>query len=84
MKNLLLILFILTCHFGFAQGDVAFEKDNFKHDLDGFKNARYNLKEGDKIFDEGNTNYMNLALPFYEKAYAFNPNNEVSIYHWSQ
>src|SRR5690606_25966646 len=38
-------------------------------------NARYNLKEGDKIFNEGNTNYMNLALPFYEKAFAFNPNN---------
>ena len=75
MKNLLLILFIFSGYCAFAQGDVAFVKDNFPNDKDGFKNARFYLKEGDKIFEEGNTSYMNLALPFYEKAYAFNPNN---------
>src|SRR5690606_35853817 len=75
MKNLLLIIAILSYSCGYAHCDVAFVKDNVTHDIDGFKNARYNLKEGDKIFNEGNTNYMNLALPFYEKAFAFNPNN---------
>src|SRR5690554_2624369 len=75
MKNFLLILTLIATYSGFAQGDIAFVKENFPNDKDGFKDARYNLKEGDKIFDKGNTGYFNLALPFYESAYAFNPNN---------
>ncbi len=75
MKNLLLILFLALANSGFAQGDIAFVKDNFQNDKDGFKEARSNLKEGDKIFEGGNTSYFNLALPFYQKAYVFNPKN---------
>ena len=75
MKSPLLILSFFSAFNLFAQGDIAFEKDNFPGDKDGFKDARFFLKEGDKIFEEGNMSYANLALPFYEKAYAFNPNS---------
>ncbi len=75
MKFPLLILSFFTAFTLLAQGDIAFEKDNFPNDKDEFKDARSFLKEGDKIFEEGNMSYANLALPFYEKAYAFNPNS---------
>lgn len=75
MKFPLLILTFFSSFVLFAQGDIAFEKENFPNDKDGFKDARSFLKEGDKIFEEGNLSYVNLALPFYEKAYAFNPNS---------
>ncbi|MCA1763946.1 MAG: hypothetical protein LC664_13275, partial [Flavobacteriales bacterium] len=58
-----------------AQKSVPFEKSAFPNDKEGLKLAVKNLKEGDKIFDRENTAYYNLAIPFYEDAYAFNPNN---------
>lgn len=75
MKHFLLILFIISSVFSFAQGDLAFAKENFPNDKDGLKEARWNIKEGDRIFEKGITGYFNQALPYYQKAYAFNPNN---------
>ncbi|MCO5258577.1 MAG: OmpA family protein [Crocinitomicaceae bacterium] len=58
----------------FAQ-DTPFDKSAFKEDKDGLKEALKNLKEGDKFYlQEPFADYKN-AMPFYEKAYAFNPNN---------
>src|SRR5690554_5329939 len=75
MKTLLLILTLVSFYSGFAQGDVAFIRENFPDDKIGFRDARSDLKDGDKIFEKGITGYFNLALPFYENAYAFNPDN---------
>lgn len=76
MKNILLLISALFFSlFAVSQSNIAFEKDNFPNDKDGFKEARKNLKDGDEIFDTGNTSLFNLALPFYQKAYNFNPNS---------
>jgi outer membrane protein OmpA-like peptidoglycan-associated protein len=59
----------------FAQTDTPFEKEYFPNDKDGFKEAKDAMKTADKIFDEGNLSYFNLCIPYYEKAYSFNPNS---------
>lgn len=72
---LLLISFMLAGFHISAQKDVPFDKNLFPDQKDAFKEARFNLKEGDKIFDNGNPAYFNQALPFYQNAYNFNPDN---------
>jgi outer membrane protein OmpA-like peptidoglycan-associated protein/tetratricopeptide (TPR) repeat protein len=54
---------------------VSFEKENFPNDKDGLKEAQKNLKEGDRIFEEDNRAYFNLALPYYLDAQEFNTDN---------
>jgi outer membrane protein OmpA-like peptidoglycan-associated protein/tetratricopeptide (TPR) repeat protein len=58
----------------FAQ-NIPFEKEYFKLDKEGYKIARENLEEGDEFFEMGKY-YMKDAIPFYEKANAFNPSND--------
>ena len=62
------------------QENVPFEKEFFPDDKDGFKEARNNLKEGDKVFEGGEPAYFNLCIPYYEKAQEFNPNNAALNY----
>ncbi len=76
MRKIILCVFIFaTAVQVIAQKSVPFEKSAFPNDREGLKLATKSLKEGDKIFDRENTAYYNLAIPFYEDAYAFNPNN---------
>lgn len=57
-----------------GQTNVEFDKKNFESRQDAFKDAKKNLSEGDKYFEQGE-GYFSLALPFYLKANVFNPNN---------
>lgn len=57
----------------FAQ-NVEFDKDNFKDNKDGLKAAKDNLKTGDDLYNQGPGFYKD-AIPSYEAANAFNPNN---------
>jgi outer membrane protein OmpA-like peptidoglycan-associated protein len=75
MKKIIFISAILFLGVSsvFAQ-NIAFEKGNFKQNKDGYKAAIDNLKRGDSFYDEGEF-YMKDAIPFYEAAQMFNPNN---------
>jgi outer membrane protein OmpA-like peptidoglycan-associated protein/tetratricopeptide (TPR) repeat protein len=68
------LLFSLISISYFAQ-NVPFDKDYFKLDKSGFKAALDNIKEGDFFFSKGKY-YMNDAIPYYEAAELFNPNND--------
>jgi len=57
----------------FAQSDVPFDKQHF-NDKDALKGALSELKSGNKLFDKGGFYYAS-ALPHFEKANAFNPDN---------
>lgn len=78
MKLLGTLFLILISSITFAQ-NVPFEKDYFKDDKDGLKDALNAIKEGDKIFDMGPTYYKD-AKEFYQKAQNFNPNNARNNY----
>jgi outer membrane protein OmpA-like peptidoglycan-associated protein len=58
-----------------GQENVPFEKDYFPDDKEGLKTAVKNIKEGDRIFDEDDRAYFNLAIPYYLEAQSFNPDN---------
>lgn len=57
-----------------AQQNVPFEKEYFKERKAEFKEARRQLLDGDEFFLMGRGQYLK-ALPFYQKANKFNPNN---------
>lgn len=79
MKTYLFIAGLLFTTVGaFAQG-VEFDKDNFKDDKEGLKEAKNNIKAGDKIYAQGEI-FFKEAIPFYEKANAFNPDNALLNY----
>ncbi len=78
MKYAILTFVIFATGSLFGQ-DIEFEKDNFPNNKDGLKEAKNNLKEGDQLFGEGPL-YFKDAIPFYEKAQAFNPNNSILNY----
>lgn len=58
-----------------AQVDTPFDKSAFKDDKDGLKEATKNISQGDKLYNSVPVPEYKAALPFYEKAYSFNPNN---------
>lgn len=72
-------VWMLHVFLGFGIGsfgqNVAFVKDNFPNDKDGYKLAMKSIKEGDRIFDEDRRAYFNLAIPHYLAAQDFNPDN---------
>lgn len=74
MRNTLTLLF-LSVAFTISAQSVPFDKSAFPNDKEGLRNAVAEIKEGDKIFDRGPKSYYNLAVPHYQKAYDFNPNN---------
>lgn len=76
MKQIrLLFITLLSINFSFSQVDTPFEKDIFKDRKDELKEAIKNIEQGDKYFSSQPYADYKSALPFYEKAYAFNPNN---------
>ncbi len=75
MRTLLAAAAICISLCASSQSDTPFDKAYFEQDKEGLKLAKSNLKDGDKIFDAGNDAYYNLAIPAYEAAQAFNPNN---------
>lgn len=78
-KTYLFIAGLLFTTIGaFAQG-VEFEKENFPNDKEGLKLAKDNIKEGDKFYEQGEI-FFKEAIPYYEKAQAFNPNNALLNY----
>ncbi|MFI5204800.1 MAG: tetratricopeptide repeat protein, partial [Flavobacteriales bacterium] len=88
MKKILPLLFALASVTAFSQSkDMPFEKDLFKDkDKDAFKEARSNFNKGKDLYDdavkamvnEGDMDTYEFKLresvPFFQKAYAFNPN----------
>lgn len=80
MKNILLLL-IFAISFGAIAQDksVPFDKKIFKERKDEFKVAVGNLEEGNELYEAG-FQYWSQAIPFYEKANSFNPNNATLNY----
>jgi len=74
MRNALTLLF-LSAALAISAQSVPFDKSAFPNDKEGLKNAVAEIKEGDKIFDREPKSYFNLAVPHYQRAYDFNPNN---------
>lgn len=54
--------------------NVDFNEKNFPNDLSGLEKALDNIKKGDKLYYQG-PHFYKPALPFYQEAYKFNPNN---------
>lgn len=75
---IILIGLLLSTAGAFAQG-IEFDKKNFPNDKDGFKVAKNNLKEGDDLYEQGPMHFKE-AIPFYEKANDFNPDNALLNY----
>ncbi|MDX2361423.1 MAG: OmpA family protein [Crocinitomicaceae bacterium] len=73
LKRYLVILVVLLTGGLYAQ-NVEFEKANFPDDKDGLKEAKSQLKQGNELFEEGPMFYKD-AIPFFEAANEFNPNN---------
>lgn len=68
----LLSLFVAS---GLAQ-NVEFDKKNFKDDKGAFKDAVKSIEEGDKLMATIPWPNYKQALPLYEVAQQFNPNND--------
>ncbi|PJJ54840.1 OmpA family protein [Hymenobacter chitinivorans] len=73
MSRILLIALVLLAQVATAQ-NVEFDKDNFKSNKDGLKEAQKEIKTGDEWYDMDPPRYE-LALPHYLEAQKFNPNN---------
>jgi len=78
-KILLYILIALLPILSVAQSNIPFDKKSFPTRKDALKEALANLKDGDEFYEQGH-GYLLQALPFYMKAYAFNPNNALLNY----
>ena len=69
----ILLVSLFPAHVINAQ-DIPFKPENFPGKEAELKQALNNLNEGDKLFYE-ETPFYQLALPYYEKANNFNPEN---------
>jgi len=71
---LLIILAFLFCLTLNAQVNKEFDKNNFA-DKEGLKVAKNAIKTGDDIMSRGDETMYNQAIPHYEVAQKFNPDN---------
>ncbi|WP_205503950.1 OmpA family protein [Rufibacter psychrotolerans] len=85
-RHLLTVACLLVLGQAYAQQNVEFEKDNFKQNKDGFRDAKKKLDDGDEIFlskkvDEEyrRVHYRNAIAP-YKAAHAFNPHSTTLNY----
>ena len=78
MKKLFTLLVLLLTVNVFAQ-NVEFEKEFFKDNKDGLKEAKRNIEAGDKFFEQGSVFYRQAIDP-YLLANKFNPNNAMLNY----
>jgi len=79
MKKIVLLFVAFLPLFVGAQTNVEFDKQSFPTRKDALKEALRNIKSGDEYYELG-FGYLSMALPFYKKAYAFNPNNALVNY----
>ncbi len=70
---LLFTLFLSVPQVTFAQNK-EFTRSYFPDDSRGLREARRNMREGDKLYEQGWGNFEK-ALEYYLKAHAFNPDN---------
>jgi outer membrane protein OmpA-like peptidoglycan-associated protein len=73
MKKIVYLFFVVITSMATAQ-NVEFNKDNFKEDKKGLKEALDNIKAGDEIRLRG-VQFYKLAIDPYLAAQKFNPNN---------
>lgn len=74
MGRLRILLLVNVVAFSAMAQNVEFDKKNFPDDKDGFKEAVKQIKEGDEYWELGQYSYQ-LAIPHYEAAWNFNPDN---------
>ncbi|MCR9173328.1 MAG: OmpA family protein [bacterium] len=78
MKTVVSILLLFVV-FGIQAQNVEFTKDNFKNNKDGLKAAIKSIEAGDEYF-EGPQVMWKEAIPLYQEANDFNPNNAMLNY----
>lgn len=66
---------LILISLGLSAQNVPFDKDFFPDRKDALRDAVKAMKEGDKILAEGLEHYYSEAIPFYELAHDFNPDN---------
>ena len=71
-SNLLIIICALFSLSVFSQTNVEFKLKNFSDDADAFEKANNLFQDGLDYYDD---NSFYIAIPYFEKAYEFNPNN---------
>ena len=76
MRALLQITILLLFTTSLIAQNVEFDKKNFKDDKGAFKEAVSNMEEGDKFMATFPVPNYKQALPLYELAQGFNPNND--------
>jgi outer membrane protein OmpA-like peptidoglycan-associated protein/Tol biopolymer transport system component len=74
MKNSVITLLLLLISFTLFAQNKEFTKEFFPNDKEGLKAANAAIKEGDKLYMEGEHKYP-LALNYYLSAQSFNPDN---------
>lgn len=79
MKRYLYIFLIFLSSIVVGQENIEFDKNNFPTRKDALKVALNDMSAGDEFFDKG-FGFYPLALPYFMKAYAFNPNNALLNY----
>ncbi len=75
MGLMFLTLLLNVPQVAFAQNK-EFTRSYFPDDASGLREARRNLREGDKLYEQGWGNFEK-ALEYYLKAHAFNPDNAI-------
>ena len=77
-----LYLFVVLCVGVLKAQNVAFVKKNFPTQKEAFSKAIKNLHHGDALFSDAlylyeqeDFSHFKNAIPYFEKAYSFNPNN---------
>ncbi len=73
MKRIIYILFLLIVRVSAGQ-NVDFNKENFKDNKDGLRDAKKNIDVGDALWEQGTIFYKQAIAP-YLLANNFNPNN---------
>ncbi|MEZ5196342.1 MAG: tetratricopeptide repeat protein [Bacteroidales bacterium] len=76
--SVLILCVSILAHSAFSQS-IGFTKYNFPNHKQELSDALDNIKDGDKLFDQGPGMYK-LAIEEYKKAYKFNPNNALLNY----
>lgn len=72
MKAIFLYIFLLISLLANAQGNVAFDKNNFPNQKDEFKDARRNYEDGKEIFITG-YKMLNAELDFFLSSHNYMP-----------
>ncbi len=71
-----IIVLLLACFFSISATaqNVEFHRSHFPDDRSGLREARRNIRNGDRLYEEGGIKKQE-ALEYYLKAHEFNPSN---------